>query len=111
MDIPHSDERSKVARILRHQDEITVDTSGQHFVVRCAEPTEVAWMQNDVNAFGIQRLCDTRGQTLVQKQTHGVGPVSSPAQLRQGLPDGRPRSGCAFAYSSAASMASRGISG
>ena len=97
MDVLHGNERSKVACILCHQDEIVINTSGQHFVIRCAQPAEVAWMQNDVNALVVQRLCDSRGQTLVQKQLHGVGTTLSSAQLRQGLPEGRPRSGCALA--------------
>ena len=50
-----------------------------------------------VNALGIQCLCYSRGQTLVEKQPHGVGTAFFPAQLLQGLPDGRPRSGCALA--------------
>ena len=66
-------------------------------MIRCAQSSEIAWMQNEVNALGIQHLCYSRGQTLVEKQPHGVGTALFPAQLLQGLPDGRPRSGCALA--------------
>ena len=97
VDILHGNKCSKVPRILRHQNEIVIDTSGQHNMVRSTQPTEVAWMQNNVNALGIQRVCDSRGQTLVEKQSHRLGTAASQSRRCQGLPDGRPRSGCALA--------------
>ncbi len=111
VEILHGNERSEVPCILRYQDEIVIDTSGQYLVVRSAQPAEVAWMQNHVNALGVQRMRDSRGQALIEKQPHGPGTAASQLRLRQGLPDGRPRSGCALAYSSAALIASRGTSG
>jgi len=93
VDFPNRDERSEVACILRHQDEVAVQASGQHPMIRRAQHTEVAWMLYNVNALRIQRTCDSRGQALIQKQPHRSGPIATRAQLRQGLPDGRPRSG------------------
>ena len=67
MDFLNRDKRSEVACILRHQDEVAVQASGQHPVVRRAQLAEVARMLHDVNALRIQRASDSRGQALIQE--------------------------------------------
>ena len=65
--VPRVDERTEVAGVLGHENEVLVDTPTQDFVVRCPEPAEVTRMDGDMRALCIEGCCDTRRQAFVEK--------------------------------------------
>ncbi len=53
MHVPCGDEGSEIERIDRHEYNILLDASGQYVVIRCTQPTEIAWMQGNMNPLGV----------------------------------------------------------
>lgn len=111
MNVLGGHEPPKITGVLRYQNKILFDAPGQDIAIRSTQSAEVARMHDQVRAFGIQRPRDGRRNALIEKQPHRLVDVVIQAAFRHGLPDGRPRSGWALAYSAAASSASRGTSG
>ena len=92
-----SNQRSKIPCVFSYQHEVEFNASGQGLAVGRAQPAEVTRINGDMCALGIERLPDPRRQALIEKQAHVSRAACRQAALRQGLPDGRPRSGWARA--------------
>ena len=97
MKVLRGNQGGKIPRIFRDRNKIPFKASGQNLAVRRAQAAEVPRVHGDMQAFGIERPADPRRQALVEKQAHVRDTAGSQPAFRQGLPEGRPRSGWALA--------------
>lgn len=63
-------EVAEISAVLRDEDEVLVDASVQHTMVRLAQATVVPRMENDVIAFVVESEGNLWGQALVEEQAH-----------------------------------------
>ena len=97
VNVLRGNQSAKIPRVFRDENKVPFKASGQNLAVRRAQAAEVPRMYGDMYAFGIESLADPRRQALVKKQAHARAAAGSQAAFRQGLPEGRPRSGWALA--------------
>ncbi len=95
VNVLRGDQRAKIPRVLRYDNKVPFNASGKDRTVGRAQAAEVPRMHGEVCAFGIESLCNTRRQALIEKKAHGRTVAGNQAVLRQGRPEGRPRSGWA----------------
>lgn len=93
MNVLRGDQGAEIARVLRYDNKVHFQASGKDRTVGRAEAAEVPRMHCQMHAFGIESLCNSRRQALIEKKAHDRTAAGNQAALRQGLPEGRPRSG------------------
>ncbi len=95
MNVLRGDQRAEIARVLRYDNKVSFNAPGKDCTVGRAQAAEIPRMHGKVCAFGIEGLCNTRRQALIEKKAHDRTAAGNQVALRQGLPEGRPRSGWA----------------
>ena len=60
VNVASHDQNPEISSVLSHENEILVDATGKHQMVRLTEATEVAWMLHDMEAFRVKARSDAR---------------------------------------------------